>query len=59
MRRKRLSMKLQSGWPGYLYDQPSAAGGAGYANAIRNSGAAPMLLPYRVHRAGSVREEVV
>ena len=44
---------------GYLYDQPTAAGGASFANALRNSGAASMLLPYRVHRAGSVRGEVV
>ena len=43
---------------GYLYDQPTAAGGASFANAVRNSGAASMLLPYRVHRAGSVRGEV-
>ena len=41
---------------GYLYDQPTAPTGAGHANALRNSGAAAMLLPYRVHRAGSVRE---
>ena len=44
---------------GYLYDQPTAPTGAGHANALRNSGAASMLLPYRVHRAGSVRGEVV
>ena len=44
---------------GYLYDQPTAAGGASFANALRNSGAASMLLPYRMHRAGSVRGEVV
>ena len=36
----------------YVYDQPSIAGGVGYANAMRNSGAARVLLPYRVHRAG-------
>ena len=44
---------------GYLYDQPTAAGGASFANALRNSGAAAMLLAYRMHRAGSVRGEVV
>ena len=44
---------------GYLYDQPTAVGGASFANALRNSGAASMLLPYRMHRAGSVRGEVV
>ena len=38
---------------GYLYDAPTAARGAGYAAVLRNSGAAGMLLPYRVHRAGS------
>ena len=37
----------------YLYDQPNAGRGVGYANALRNSGAAAILLPYRVHRAGS------
>ena len=41
---------------GYLYDQPTAPTGAGHANALRNSGAAAMLLAYRVHRADSVRE---
>ena len=43
---------------GYMFDQPTAAGGASFANALRNSGAAAMLLAYRIHRAGSVREEV-
>ena len=42
----------------YLYDAPTAASGPGFANALRNSGAAAMLLSHRVHRAGSVREEV-
>ena len=39
---------------GHLFDQPEAArgDGDGYANAMRNSGAARMLLPYRIHRAG-------
>ena len=37
---------------GYLFDQPETARGAAYANALRNSGAARMLLPYRLHRAG-------
>ena len=31
---------------------PEAATGDGYSNALRNSGAARMLLTYRVHRAG-------
>ena len=39
---------------GYLFDQPNAGRGAVYANAMRNSGASSILLPYRVHRAGSV-----
>ncbi len=34
---------------GYLYDRPTAAAGAGYANVVRNSGASSMLLPYRIH----------
>ena len=38
----------------YLFDQPSVGRGAAYANALRNSGAAAILLPYRVHRAGIV-----
>ena len=37
---------------GYLFDQPEAARGAAYANAMRNSGAQRMLLPYRTHRLG-------
>ena len=41
---------------GYLYDQPGAARGVGYANAFRNSGCASILLPYRSHRAGRVGE---
>jgi len=39
---------------GYAYDRPEAPAGAGYANELRNSGAASLLLPYRVHRAGIV-----
>ena len=38
---------------GYLYDRPSAGREMAYANAIRNSGAGSMLLPYRHHRGGS------
>ena len=37
---------------GYLFDQPEAGRGDGFANAMRNSGAARILLPYRIHRAG-------
>ena len=44
---------------GYLFDQPNAGRGATYANALRNSGAAAILLPYRVHRAGAVRRGLI
>ena len=37
---------------GYLFDMPEAARGDGYANALRNSGAGRILLPYRIHRLG-------
>ena len=39
---------------GYLFDQPFSSRGAAFSNALRNSGAAAILLPYRIHRAGSV-----
>ena len=42
---------------GYLFDQPNAGRGVAYA-ALRNSGAAAILLPYRVRRAGSTAEAV-
>lgn len=38
---------------GYHYDKPTVSGSAG-ARGFRNSGAASLLLPYRVHRAGNV-----
>ena len=38
---------------GYLFDMPNAGRGLSYANAGRNSGAWAILLPFRVHRAGS------
>ena len=38
---------------GYLFDAPQAAQGAGFGDILRNSGAAALLLPYRIHRAGS------
>ena len=41
---------------GYLFDMPNAGRGMGYANALRNSGASAILLPYRIHRAGNVAE---
>ena len=37
----------------YLFDMPNAGRGLSYANAGRNSGAWTILLPYRIHRAGS------
>ena len=37
---------------GYLFDQPTASRNLAYADSFRNSGAAAILLPYRVHRAG-------
>ena len=37
---------------GYLYDQPTLSGGPAFANAMRNSGAGTILLPYRVHGLG-------
>ena len=43
---------------GYLFDMPFAARSDGYANAMRNSGASRLLLPYRIHRAGSTGENV-
>ena len=43
---------------GYLYDAPQAAAGSGYADILRNSGTLALLLPYRVHRAGSTAEAV-
>ena len=43
---------------GYLADQPNAGRGVGYAHAGRNSGAFSLLLPYRIHRAGSTGEAV-
>ena len=43
---------------GYLFDQPNAGRGLPFANAGRNSGAWAILLPFRVHRAGSTGEAV-
>ena len=37
---------------GYLFDAPTASAAGRYANALRFSGAAAILLPYRIHRAG-------
>lgn len=41
---------------GYIHDSPMAAKGAGFAAVMRNCGAGSLLLPYRIHRAGSVAE---
>ena len=41
---------------GYLFDQPYASRGTGFAASLANSGAGAILLPYRIHRAGSVAE---
>ena len=43
---------------GYLFDQPNAGRGVSFANAGRYSGSWTLLLPYRVHRAGSTGEAV-
>ena len=43
---------------GYFYDQPNAGRGLSFANAGRNSGAWAVLLPFRVHRAGSTDDAV-
>ena len=42
---------------GYLFDQPTASRGSSYANALRFSGAARMLLPWRVHRLSPAETE--
>ena len=39
---------------GYLFDQPFSSRGAVFSNAMRNSGAAAIMAPYRIHRAGIV-----
>ena len=39
---------------GYLFDAPSAPNAV--ANAMRLSGAAALLLPWRLHRAGTTAE---
>ena len=43
---------------GYLYDAPNSGRGLSFAHALRNSGAAAILLPYRIHRAGSTGEAI-
>ena len=36
----------------YIYDQPQVSRGAGFSDAMRFSGCARMLLPFKVHRLG-------
>ena len=38
---------------GYIYDSPMASKGAGHSAVMRNCGASGLMLPWRVHRAGS------
>ena len=38
---------------GYIYDRPFASADTRFSNALRNSGAAAALLPYRMHSAGT------
>ena len=42
----------------YLYDQPTASSGLAFGNAMRFSGAARILLPYRLHKASPTAEAV-
>ena len=42
----------------YLFDQPNAGRGLVHADALRSSGAAMILLPFRVIRAGSTGDAV-
>ena len=42
---------------GYLFDQPFSPSTERYANAFRNSGAASLLVRYRVRRARNVALE--
>ena len=41
---------------GYLFDQPYASRGTGFAASLANSGAGAILLAYKIQRAGSVAE---
>ena len=40
----------------YIFDQPTASRRDAFANAMRNSGAGRMLLPYVEHRVGATAE---
>ena len=42
----------------YIYSQPDTSSRASFANSFRNSGAARMLLSYRIHKVGSVAGSV-
>ena len=57
-RRKAIVNEAAIRLAGYLFDQPNAGRGLSYANAGRNSGAWAILLPFRVHRAGSTGDAV-
>ena len=41
---------------GWLYDAPSAGAGSSYANALKSSGTAAILLPWREISAGSTAD---
>ena len=43
---------------GYLFDQPFTSRDGAFSNSMRNSGAGRLLLPWRIHRAGSTAEAV-
>ena len=44
---------------GHYFDQPEAARGNTYANAMMNSGAGRILLPYRIRRLGLSGKDAV
>ena len=44
---------------GYLYDKPTVSGGVSLANALKFSGAARVLFPYRLHTVGMVGGDAV
>ena len=44
---------------GYLYDKPTVSGGVSLANALKFSGAARVLFPYRLHSVGMVGGDAV
>ena len=54
---KLARMKRSLGWRRKCSTSLLRARGA-YANAMRNSGAARILMPYRIHRAGSTEDAI-